>query len=248
MNGLQLVEAVRADFPAIPVILMTAQGSEQIAAEALRRGAASYVPKSALAQHLAETVERILMASEADQLHSRLMHSLVEDDCTFQVQNDPELVGPLVGHIQELLRCLPLQDQGERLRVAVGVKHALCIADQHGNLEIPVDLDADDETFQQLVEERRSQSPYCDRSVQFRAHVTRDEAVFVISHEGAGIAFDQLPRDINLRSADQSWLGGFVMLPAVMDDIQYSADGKTISLLKKASCDADCELELSEEA
>lgn len=248
MNGLELVEAVRADFPAIPVILMTAQGSEQIAAEALRRGAASYVPKSALAQHLAETVERILMAAEADRQHSRLMHSLVDDVCQFRLRNDPEAIGPLVGHIQELLRCLPLQDQAERLRVAVAVKHALQIADRHGNLELPLDLAAVDDEFEQLVEQRRMESPYGDRSVLFRAQINRDEAVFVIAHEGPGIRFDQLPRDINLHSSEQTWLGGFVMLPAVMDDLQYSPDGRTISLLKKANRDVEVELAVGEEA
>src|SRR5450631_3799643 len=45
MNGLQLVEAIRRDFPSVPVILMTAHGSEEVAALALRQGAASYVPK-----------------------------------------------------------------------------------------------------------------------------------------------------------------------------------------------------------
>lgn len=36
MDGLELVTAVREGYPSVPVILMTAQGSEQIAAEALR--------------------------------------------------------------------------------------------------------------------------------------------------------------------------------------------------------------------
>src|SRR5437660_4425629 len=36
MNGLELVEAVRADFPAVPVVLITAHGSEETAATALR--------------------------------------------------------------------------------------------------------------------------------------------------------------------------------------------------------------------
>src|SRR5690348_2122267 len=45
MNGLELVRAVREKYPLIPVILMTAQGSEEIAVQALSCGAASYVPK-----------------------------------------------------------------------------------------------------------------------------------------------------------------------------------------------------------
>src|SRR5260370_3044783 len=39
MNGLELVEAVRRDYPGVPVILMTGLGSEEIAVQALQKGA-----------------------------------------------------------------------------------------------------------------------------------------------------------------------------------------------------------------
>src|SRR5262249_49705046 len=55
MDGLNLVRRVRIKYPLIPVILMTSQGSEEIAIEALRRGAASYVPKRNLPHPLRAT-------------------------------------------------------------------------------------------------------------------------------------------------------------------------------------------------
>src|SRR5207249_2054756 len=42
INGLELVEAVRIHYPRVPVVLMTAFGSEEIAALALQKGASSY--------------------------------------------------------------------------------------------------------------------------------------------------------------------------------------------------------------
>src|SRR5262245_29566653 len=54
MDGLQLVEAIKARFPHVPVILMTAHGNEDTAVHALRHGAASYVPKPNLARDLLE--------------------------------------------------------------------------------------------------------------------------------------------------------------------------------------------------
>src|ERR1022692_3624504 len=60
INGLQLVEAIRRDYPFVPVILMTAHGSEEIAGAALQKGAASYVPKKNLARDLVSTVESVL--------------------------------------------------------------------------------------------------------------------------------------------------------------------------------------------
>ena len=65
MNGLQLVEAARGDFPAVPVVLMTALGSEEIAVEALQKGAASYVPKRNLAQDIADTLDRVVAVAQA---------------------------------------------------------------------------------------------------------------------------------------------------------------------------------------
>ena len=39
MDGLALVEAVRRDFPLVPVIIMTSEGSEELALKALQAGA-----------------------------------------------------------------------------------------------------------------------------------------------------------------------------------------------------------------
>ena len=49
MDGLELVRAIGLKHSLVPVILMTAHGSEDLAIQALRNGAASYVPKKCLA-------------------------------------------------------------------------------------------------------------------------------------------------------------------------------------------------------
>src|SRR5712692_7999404 len=42
MNGLELVEQIRKRFPRVPAVLITEYGSEEVAAEALQRGAVGY--------------------------------------------------------------------------------------------------------------------------------------------------------------------------------------------------------------
>ncbi len=76
MDGLELVRRVRKEHPEIPVILMTAYGSESLALEALNQGAASYVPKSQLGDRLVDTVEEVLSLSRADRHHARLLDCL----------------------------------------------------------------------------------------------------------------------------------------------------------------------------
>ncbi len=84
LDGLELVGAVRSRFPLVPVILMTAYGSEEIAVRALRRGAASYVPKSRLALELLDTVDSVLHMSRADRFHDRLAECLIGGHSKFE--------------------------------------------------------------------------------------------------------------------------------------------------------------------
>lgn len=235
MNGLELVEAVRRDFPAVPVVLMTARGSEEIAAEALRRGAASYVPKVSLGDDLRPTVHRILTAAHADRMHSRLMHSLEECECRFRLRNDPELIEPLIAHFQEMLRCLPLGDEAERLRVGEAVKQAVWIAHAHGNLELPLAADLTDRRFRELTAERRREAPFSARTLLVTASVSADHAIFTVHHDGPGIDVSAFPTSFDAAAVDHAWLSGFVFIPTVMDDVRYEDDGRAICLLKKAA-------------
>ena len=60
VNGLELVSTTKERHPLTPVILVTSKGSEEIAAEALRNGAASYVPKVSIETALLDVVSGIL--------------------------------------------------------------------------------------------------------------------------------------------------------------------------------------------
>src|SRR5262245_48961631 len=88
MNGLDLVLQVRARFPLVPVILMTAHGSEELAVRALTSGAASYVPKRELAEDLRETVETVIEAAQGKRDRKRLMASLTQTESHFVLDND----------------------------------------------------------------------------------------------------------------------------------------------------------------
>ena len=61
MSGLELVEAIRANFPHVATVLMTSRGNEELAIQALLKGAASYVPKRELANELETTVNSVCL-------------------------------------------------------------------------------------------------------------------------------------------------------------------------------------------
>ena len=83
MSGLELIKKMQADFPQIPAVLVTAQGSERLAAEALKYGAAAYVPKSMLTEMLLGTVEDVLGVLRTDRSYAELIDYLTENRLVF---------------------------------------------------------------------------------------------------------------------------------------------------------------------
>jgi len=136
VDGLELVEQTRNKHPLVPVILITSKGGEEIATQALRRGAASYVPKRELPGDLLGTVRRVLGVSARQRDLSRLMERLAWSDCEFVLENDSALFGPLVSYLQDALGHLGLCGDADRTRVGVALEEALCNALYHGNLEV----------------------------------------------------------------------------------------------------------------
>jgi len=244
LNGLELVEIVKRDFPRLPVILMTAQGSELVATEALRKGAASYVPKTFLATHLGDTVVRILSAAAADRHHSRLMNSLADCRCRFVIQNDPGLVEPLVGHFTDMLHCLPLGDESERLRVCIAVKHALLNGLYHGNLEIPPDLpDVFSAGVSELVDERCSRSPYAERCLRVEAQISSERAEFRVEHDGPGLVLDDRATAFDEQHSTEHLARGAILMRSIMDEVRIEQDGRRVVLIKHAAAEPDVAIE-----
>jgi len=65
LSGIDLIRAVHRDRPGLPVILITAEGSEHIAQQALRAGAADYFIKPFDLDELLHSVERALARPDA---------------------------------------------------------------------------------------------------------------------------------------------------------------------------------------
>ena len=65
MDGVALLDRVRAGFPELPVVLITAHGSVALAVDAMKRGAADFVQKPFDRDELLFCIEKALAASQA---------------------------------------------------------------------------------------------------------------------------------------------------------------------------------------
>jgi CheY-like chemotaxis protein len=239
MDGLELVGAIRNRFPLIPVILMTAHGSEDIAVQALARGASSYVPKSKLAQELPEVLESVLAVSKADRHNERLGECLCHTSNEFVLENDTGLVYPLVDHCQRLVTRMKLCDETGRIRIGIALEEALLNALYHGNLELTADQLRDARSGMisngngNLIEQRQRQAPYRDRRIHFQVSVSPKEASFVIRDEGPGFNPSDVPDPTDPANLERESGRGLLLMRTFMDDVQYSASGNQVTLIKR---------------
>lgn len=241
MDGLALVAAVKSEYPLVPVVLMTARGNEEIALAALRAGAAGYVPKRILAQDLAPTVKRILAAAREDRSLSRLMHRMVHNESSFVLHNDPSLIPLLLGYLQQVVRCVQLEDELDRLRIRLAVEEALLNALYRGNLEIsPQVQQSDRAAFDQTVAARSAEPPYRDRRVHVSWTIARDGLTVVVRDEGPG--FDPAAaanREENV-DFDTVFGRGLLIMRTFMDEVRYNAAGNEVTLVKRTRPEAEC--------
>jgi CheY-like chemotaxis protein/anti-sigma regulatory factor (Ser/Thr protein kinase) len=232
MDGLTLVKEIRERYPHIPVILMTGTGSEQVAVQALRTGAASYVPKRALASSLMPALEQVVAASHLEVHRRKMLECLTQRVSRFAVDNDPALIPPLVALLQEDLIAMNLCDATGATRAGVALQEALLDALYRGNLEISPDLRRQGDETIHLAEQRRRLPPYCHRRIRVFATVTPEEAVYVIFDQGPGVSRAALADANDADTITNSGARGLLLMRTFMDRVTYNT-GNQVTLVKR---------------
>ena len=235
MNGLELVQAIHRDYSHLPVILMTAHGSEEIAVAALKAGAASYVPKRDLARDLVPTTEKVLDMARVSRNQQQVLECLVETELRFVLSNDPHRVQPLIRHLQDHLTLMNLANKAGLIRVGTALHECLINAMEHGNLELTSELRESEnpEDYRKLVDERRQQQPFRDRRVLVVARFSRQSATFVIRDDGLGFDPSKLPDPRDPANLQKCSGRGLFLVRTFMDEVSFNASGNEITMVKR---------------
>jgi CheY-like chemotaxis protein len=238
-NGLELVAAVRMHHPQIPVILMTGHGSEDLAVEALHRGAANYVPKPQLGERLLESVEEAISLARSDRTYDRLISCLNDCHFEFELDNDCAVVDPLVELVQQMVAGMGLTDATGRFRLGAGLKEAVLNAIYRGNLEISFQQMQDTRVSlvegksEDLVSQRRASPPYAGRKVRLNIDLNKEQARFVIADEGPGFNPASIPAAGQPGSLDPETGRGLVLMRAFFDEVTFNDSGNQVTLIKR---------------
>ena len=243
VGGLELVAELKSSHPKLPVILMTAQGSEEVAVKALRNGADNYIPKSNLADELLEIVPRMLEMYREDLVHQRLLTHMTHHECRFDLANDLELIHSLIRYLRQGVLQMTICDESDQFRVAIALEEALLNAYYHGNLELDSSLREEDHgKFAQLAEHRRHISPFVDRRIHVQIRLDFDEARFVVGDDGMGFDPSELPDPTDPENLTKPSGRGVLLMRAFMDEVTFNAAGNEVTMVKMR-CSPDAEVE-----
>ena len=238
MDGIELVGNIRRDYPEIPVILTTAHGNEQLALEALEKGAASYVPKMRLSDKLVETVKQVLDVARADRNYKQLIGSLSETQFRFYLDNDLALIPPLVNLVQQMAYGMRLCDSTGRRHIGMALDEALMNAIYHGNLELPKDQAQQVRSLLRegkevkLIEQRRVLPIYSQRRILVEVIITPQRGRFVIRDEGPGFHHETIPRVRDPKTLEQEGGRGLVLMTNFMDEVTFNEAGNEVTMIK----------------
>jgi CheY-like chemotaxis protein len=234
MNGLELVETIRSRFASLPVILMTAHGSEETAIQALRKGATNYVAKRNLARELVATVMSVLEIARADRGQQQILGCLTENQSHYLLENDIGCIPSLLAQLELGVKRMQLCDHAGWMRIAVALREALVNAIYHGNLELTSQLLEQDELgFAELAERRRGEAAFADRRIEVTARETRAEATYVIRDQGRGFNPAVLLDPTLPQNLDRATGRGLFLIRTFMDEVRHNEVGNEITLVKR---------------
>jgi CheY-like chemotaxis protein/anti-sigma regulatory factor (Ser/Thr protein kinase) len=233
MSGLDLVRTIQEDCPYLPVVLMTGYGNETLAVRALTAGAASYVPKSEMAQSLSETVEQVLAVAQARRKREVIFQYIQLCETRFDIENDPSLIPPLIGYLQNNLQRLGFGNESTRTRVGLALMEAVSNAMIHGNLEVSSGLRKESQSdYFELVQRRRNQEPFSNRRVLISATESRDRIAYHIKDDGPGFDPASLPDPTSPDNMLRLSGRGLLLIRTFMDRVEFGGRGNEITLAK----------------
>lgn len=229
MDGLQLVEQIRAHYPYVPVILVTGEGSEELASLALQRGAAGYVPKSHCGELLRGTIEHVVELTRSESSFKRLIDSTTLCQFEYLLENDVTLISPMLELAQRMCAGLKMCDETGCVQIGVALEHAILNAIYHGNLEIGTESTGN----ASLIEQRLRESPYMKRRVHVEIRITRDEAQFLVRDEGRGFNVKDVATSGRKKALTGQAGRGLFLMWAFMDSVTFDRTGKTVVMVKR---------------
>lgn len=200
MNGLELLERIKSQFPTMPVIMLTAHGDFFVAKEALNRGAFYFLTKPFNKDVIIRVTEKAL----------RLPRLTSEKKCVL-----PYATISLHYKVPSELRMVPAVSY-QVVRACEDMEYPLAKV----NFAIPL---AVDELLVNAIKHGNKMDPA--KSVTVDVAVGPDELSLAVEDEGAGFSPEKLPAEFSPENLLDEEGRGIMMVRYYVDELLYHKSG-----------------------
>ena len=186
-----------------------------------------------------DTVRQVIDVAHADRSHKELTERFLNSRLTFELDNDPTLILPLVNRLQQMLGEMEICDANERTHVGIALEEALLNALFHGNLEIPADAirqvlsEHSQGKTSAYVDNRRARTPSGTGTSTLRPTSARRAARFVIRDEGRGFPPPRVLQPHQPICLEEGTGRGIVLISKFMDEVSYNDTGNEVTMVKR---------------
>ncbi len=174
-----------------------------------------------------------LSVCPADQ-REECLSELVPADFMLILGNDlrvvPLVIDALAGRFRDSGLC------GEKVadRLAVAMEEALVNAIVHGNLEISSHVrEQPGNVYEKMILARRLDPRFRKRRVRVIGRYGLREGTVIVRDEGPGFDVTSLPDPTDAENLCRAYGRGILLMRAFFDDVTYSPQGNTVTLVKQ---------------
>ena len=229
MNGCELTREVVKRYPETPVLVITAQGSEGLAVDALADGAVNFVPKLLLEARLAQVLGELAERVSDDQECSDSGANLVVPELIFEIESDVRAISPITRYVQKTLAFADAIDVVSRFRITSAISSALVNAICYGNLEMREDEEKIYEVIRGNVVPER-----VEHKVRLVVSVGVEDTRISVAHEGPAAMCRTTPAPGTPGSFELEDCRGLLLITSFMDQVIYNHNRNEIVMVKNA--------------
>ncbi|MCX7047156.1 MAG: response regulator [Candidatus Sumerlaeota bacterium] len=234
MNGLDLLKKIKGIKPDTVVVVITAYGSEEVAAEAIRWGANDYLIKPFSFGDLSMTLFRYRHRIQENLLGALAPRITTREVLDFNLATRLEDIEAATQLMSERIRIF-VNDPDAAMSLRFGVGEMLTNALEHGNLGITHEekkaaFDAD--AWEELLAERLADPARSARRIRAHFEIGPQGMMCAIEDEGAGFDWKSLPRSLKAETMHLDMGHGIQMTRQHFDDVSYSDGGRRVTLKK----------------
>ena len=232
LDGRELLKIMADDYPLIPVVLITSQGDDQVAAECIALGAVNYVPKRKLAERLCTVLKEVVQAAHERQITRRVLEHVVQNRCRFEIDSDLNQIRALVNRVRDRLTGMQMFSARKVRNLTTALREALMNAHFHGNMQVNSRLlETDREDYVTAAADRKNDPAYTERRIRMTMLLEHGTVTFRIEDDGPGFDPTALAELLDVGQGQLTEERGLRKMATLMDRVEFNEVGNEVTLI-----------------